>query len=96
MKSKWNDENEPLMETVLRLLISHNGPNPCVCPDEDRQWGFISILTIPFLWLTFPKLVKVILVLSNNSVIYVCLLSNIMEAGVFSAGHVYPHDMVRK
>ncbi|KAL5541465.1 hypothetical protein UlMin_009175 [Ulmus minor] len=48
------------LERVLVLIVSHTGQKPCICPNIDPQWSFSSqILSIPFLWRTFPYLKEV-------------------------------------
>ncbi|KAA8531179.1 hypothetical protein F0562_005907 [Nyssa sinensis] len=48
------------LECLLALIISHIGQRPCICPNTDPRWSFLSqILTIPFLWHLFPNLKEV-------------------------------------
>ncbi|GAB2265588.1 E3 ubiquitin-protein ligase upl6 [Dionaea muscipula] len=60
MDSRFSLDEVSNLERVLSLIISHVGDIPCVCPDVDPQWSFASqILTIPFVWQTFPHLKEV-------------------------------------
>ncbi|KAL8161899.1 hypothetical protein V2J09_013388 [Rumex salicifolius] len=48
------------LEHVLALTICHIGEGPCICQNVDSRYSFSSqILTIPFLWKTFPNLREV-------------------------------------
>ncbi|GAB4825610.1 E3 ubiquitin-protein ligase upl6 [Ancistrocladus abbreviatus] len=60
MKFQFSGVGMSSLEYVLALIIAHVGTKPCVCPNIDAQWSFSSqILTIPFIWRTFPHLKEV-------------------------------------
>ncbi|XP_071712526.1 E3 ubiquitin-protein ligase UPL6-like [Rutidosis leptorrhynchoides] len=53
-------EDASLIETVLCQLLVHSGSSPCVCSNMvDQQFSFLSILTIPYVWSTFPRLKEI-------------------------------------
>ncbi|XP_057430179.1 E3 ubiquitin-protein ligase UPL6 [Lotus japonicus] len=55
----YSEEGSSL-ERLLTVLICHIGQKPCICSHIDQRYSFSSqILTIPFLWHTFPNLRQV-------------------------------------